>query len=124
MNRYAVAVMVTLVSGCLCAQTRPKDTTWKGTLVDTGCRSSQSERQKTASDLSSYRNSYSKTVYGLMTADGTCIPLDVNSNEKVLGVLKVNRDWSANTVKIKPTKVEVTGIEVNGMISVDDIQIK
>jgi len=59
-----------------------------------------------------------------MTADGTCIPLDVNSNEKVLGVLKVNRDWSANTVKIKPTKVEVTGIEVNGMISVDDIQIK
>jgi hypothetical protein len=46
----------------------------------------------------------------------------VGSNEKVSGVLKVRKDWSENTVKIKPTQVEVVGTEHGGKISVDEIQ--
>jgi hypothetical protein len=48
----------------------------------------------------------------------------VGSNEKVLGLLKMDKDWSKNVVKIKPTKVEVVGTEDGGEISVDEIQIK
>jgi hypothetical protein len=46
----------------------------------------------------------------------------VDSNEKVSGLLKVRKDWRENTVKIKPTKVEVVGTEHGGEISVDEIQ--
>jgi hypothetical protein len=123
MKKFVAAAVVALVSGYLGAQTRPKATTWKGMLVDTGCRSSQSEHQKTG-DLSSYPNAYAKTAFGLITADGKCIPLDLSSNEKVAGMLKVKTDWSENTAKLKPTKVEVTGRVTGGKISVDDIQIK
>ena len=64
-----------------------------------------------------------KTSYGLITADGKCIPFDVASNEKVSGMLKVRKNWSENTVKIEPTKVEVIGTKHGGEISVDEIQI-
>ncbi len=63
-----------------------------------------------------------RTSYGLITTDGKCVPFDVGSNERVSGVLKTRKNWSENTVKIKPTKVEVVGTEHGGQISVDEIQ--
>jgi len=39
-----------------------------------------------------------------------------------MGMLKIRKDWSENTVKIKPRKVEVVGTENGGEISVDEIQ--
>jgi hypothetical protein len=124
MKRFVVGAVVVLFSGYLCAQPKPKSTTWKGTLTDSGCPTSQSEAQKATGDLSSSRNAYAKITYGLITADGKCIPLDVSSNEKVIGVLKARTDWSENTAMIKPTKVEVIGTQVGGKIAVDNIQIK
>ena len=129
MNKFLTAAVIALVGGYLGAQThegelrKPKTTTWKGTLVDSGCRSPGSERQKT-SDYSSYPAGIPTTSFGLITADGKCIPFDVGSNEKVEGMLKMKTDWSENTVKIKPTKVDVVGAERNGKISVDEIQIR
>jgi hypothetical protein len=126
MNKFLTAAVIALVGGYLGAQThegelrKPKTTTWKGTLVDSGCRSPHSERHKTTSDSSSYPV---VTSYALITADGKCIPFDVDSNEKVSGMLKMKKDWSENIVKIKPTKVEVVGTEHGGEISVDEIQI-
>jgi len=38
-------------------------------------------------------------------------------------MLKVRQNWSENTVKIDPTKVEVVGTTHGGEISVDEIQI-
>jgi hypothetical protein len=37
-------------------------------------------------------------------------------------MLKIRKDWSENTLKIKPTKVEVVGTEHGGEISVDEMQ--
>jgi hypothetical protein len=124
MNTLVKSTVIALVVGCLWAQApqgviqKTKNTTWKGTLVDSGCRS----LQKTTSDSNPYPAGPSRTSYGLITADGKCIPFDVDSNEKVSGLLKVRKDWSENTVKIKPTKVEVVGTEHGGEISVDEIQ--
>jgi hypothetical protein len=130
MNRFVTATVIALVGGCLWAQTQtgemrtPKATTWKGTLVDSGCRSPQPPRQKTTSDTGSYPTGTSTTSYGLITADGKCIPFDLDSNEKVSGMLKMKTDWSENTVTIKPTKVEVLGTENGGKISVEEIRMK
>ena len=73
-------------------------------------------RRISSTRVTSYRGSYPAgtptTSFGLITADGRCIPFDVSSNEKVAGMLKIKQDWDENTVKIKPTKVEVVGTEV------------
>ena len=86
------------------------------------CRLGMSSAQKTASDSNPYPAGPPRTSYGLITADGKCVPFDVGSNEKVSGVLKVRKNWSENTVKMKPTKVEVVGTEHGGQISVDEIR--
>ena len=123
MNSLATAGIIVLVGGCLYAQTQrgvnPKaTTTWKGTLVDSRCRSPK----ETTSDSNLYPVGPPRTSFGLMTADGKCVPFDVGSSERVMGMLKVRKDWSENTVKIKPTKVEVVGTESGGEISVEEIQ--
>ena len=121
MNKFIMPAVIALVGGCLWAQgvnPKTKNTTWKGTLVDSGCRSPQ----KTTSDSNPYPAGPSRTSYGLITTDGKCVPFDVGSNERVSGMLKIRKDWSENTVKIKPTKVEVVGTEHGGEISVDEIQ--
>jgi len=129
MNKFVKATIIVLVGGALGAQTqgespKSKATTWKGTLVDSGCRSPQSARQKTASDSSSYPEVTSTTSFGLITEDGKCIPFDVGSSEKVSGLLKMKKNWSENIVKIKQTKVEVVGTEHDGEISVEEIQLR
>lgn len=128
MYKFLVSAVIALVGGHLWAQTeggalpQSKTTTWKGTLVDSGCRSPHAVRDKTTSDSDSYPGSPSRISYGLITADGKCIPFDVGSNERVSGMLKVREDWSENIVKIKPTRVEVVGTEAGGQISIDEIQ--
>ncbi len=128
MTKFVTPLVIALVGGYLGAQTNEGElrkiasTTWKGTLVDSGCRSPHSERYNSTSDSRSYSGT-PRVSYGLMTSDGKCIPFDLASNEKISGMLKINKDWSENTVKIKPTKVEVVGAEHGGEISVDEIQI-
>lgn len=130
MNKVAIIGVIALVGGYLSAQTQQRDLptlktrTWEGTLVASGCRSLQSEGNKTSGDSNTSPVYAAKASYGLITADGTCIPFDVGSNEKVSGMFKIKTDWSANAVKIMPTKVEVVGTEEGGKISVDDIQIR
>ena len=129
MNKFMMSAIIALLGGHLWAQTqegglpKTKTTTWKGTLVDSGCRSPHSTRPKTTTDSNSYRAVTPKISYGLITADGKCIPFDLASNEKISGMLKVRQNWSENTVKIDPTKVEVVGTTHGGEISVDEIQI-
>jgi len=121
MNQFVTSAAIAFLCGHLWAQgviPKTKTTTWKGTLVDSGCPSAQ----KSASDSNPYPAGPARTSYGLITADGKCVPFDVGSNQKVSGILKVRKNWSENTVKINPTKVEVVGTEHGGQISVDEIQ--
>ena len=130
MNKFLTTGAIAVVGGCLWAQTQQGEPrtlnarTWKGTLVESGCRSSESERNKTGGDSSPYPASTRTTSFGLMTADGKCILFDVSSNEKVAGMFKINDDWDENTVNIKATKVEVVGTEQGGKISIDEIEIR
>lgn len=129
MNKLGIAV-IALAGGCLWAQTQLgdrrtlKNRSWEGTLVASGCRSSQAEGNKTISDSSPSPVYPAATSYALITADGKCMPFDLGSSEKISGMLKMKTDWSANTVNLKPTKVEVIGTDQGGKISVDDIQIR
>jgi hypothetical protein len=131
MKRFVISGAIALLGGCcLWAQTqqgelpKAKTTTWRGILVDSGCPSSRSERPKVTSNSNSYPAVTSRDSFGLITADGKCIPFDVDSNEKVSGILKVRTNWSENVVRIKPTQVDVVGAEHGGAISVDEIQIR
>src|SRR6476619_2199622 len=91
MNRFVTSAVIALVGGCLWAQTPSvtpkKTTTWKGTLVDSGCRSAQ----KNTSDSDMYPAGPPRTSYGLITTEGKCVPFDVGSNERVSGVLKTRK---------------------------------
>ena len=150
MKNFKVTAVISLLAGYLWAQAQQTDqfniktntTTWKGTLVDSACRSSHTDPQKSsrntnrdtnttknlekqfASNSTSYPVTTSTALYGLITEDGKCIPFDLGSSEKVSGLMKINKDWSQNTVKIKPTKVEVVGTEKDNTIAVDEIEIK
>jgi thiamine biosynthesis lipoprotein ApbE len=150
MKTVKVAAVISLFAGYLCAQAQQTDqfniktneTTWKGTLVDSACRSSHNDSQKSsrntnrytnttknlknqfASNSTSYPGTTSTASYALITEDGKCIPFDLDSSEKVSGLLKIKKDWSENTVKINPTKVEVVGTENDNTIAVDEIRIK
>lgn len=150
MKTFQVTAVISLFTGYLWAQAQQTDqfniktneTTWKGTLVDS-CRSSYNDSQKssrnTNRDTSTTKNlknqftsnatSYPGTtptvlMYGLITEDGKCIPFDQDSSEKISGLMKMKKDWSENTVKINPTKVEVVGTENDNTIAVDEIKIK
>ena len=151
MKKFKVTAVISLFAGHLWAQAQQTDqfnmktntTTWKGTLVDSACRSSHIDPQKSrrntnretntttknlkkqvASNFTSHPGTTSTALYGLITEDGKCIPFDQGSSEKVSGMMKIKKDWSQNTVKIKPTKVEVVGTEHDNTIAVDEIEIK
>jgi hypothetical protein len=150
MKTFTATAVISLFAGYLWAQVQQTDqlhiktktTTWKGTLVDSGCRSSDSNSQKSsrntnpdanttktlknqfASNSISYPGTTSNALYGLITEDGKCIPFDLGSSEKVSGLLKIKTDWSQNTVKIQGIRVEVVGTEHDNAIAVEEINIK
>jgi hypothetical protein len=151
MKNIKVTAVISLFAGSLWAQAQQTDqfnintktTTWKGRLVDSACRSSHTNAQKSsrntnretnatknlknqfANNATSYPGTTSTAWYGLITQDGKCIPFDQGSSEKVSGLLKIKKDWSQNTAKIKPTKVEVVGtVNNDNTIAVEEIKIK
>lgn len=142
MKKLTMTVVISLFAGHLCVQaqqaqqldqihSKPKTTIWKGTLVDSGCpsqterrNSSSTNRDNTTDSSASQSGSDSATTtsYALVTEDGKCMPFDLDSNEKVSGLVKIGENWSENTGKNRPTKVEVIGTKTRaGTISVDDI---
>ena len=128
MKKVAFAAIISLFAGYHSAQSQQmkagnpvaQATIWKGTLVEFGCGSAQSEGHRTRNPTS-----YSAvTSFALVTGDGKCLPFDENSNQKISGLLKIEKDWSENIVKMKPTKVEVMGTQKGGTLSVEEIEIK
>lgn len=144
MKTFRAAAFIFILSGYLSAQaqkTNPSSIntiSWKGTLVDSGCAASHTNGQKgnwgtnrNANATKSLENSSSSHPgtpsiprYELITEDGKCIPFDLNSSEKVSGLIKIKSDWSENAGKIGPIKVEVVGTINDGTIAVDEIEIK
>src|SRR5205807_10604479 len=111
-SKFAVVTIVPLFAGFLLAQ-QPRTetqsstttTTWNGTLLDAGCRSSQSESKETKSDERGTKSTATRsestdcpvqpttTSFGLMTSDGKFVRFDPASNSKIVEMVKSNKKW-------------------------------
>jgi hypothetical protein len=121
-------------------ETTTTETTWNGTLVDAGCRTTHTAHRessetskvdenttrttKTTSDSSRTEcpATVTSTSFGIMTADGKYIPFDQTSNTKVIEVMKSNRDWRGNAESKKPVSVTVVGNQRGDAIVIHSIK--
>jgi hypothetical protein len=121
-------------------ETTTTTSTWNGTLVDAGCRTTHTAHRessetskvdenttketKTTSDSSRTECPVTTTTtsFGLMTTDGKYVAFDPSSNTKVIEVMKSNKDWSKNLESRQPVKVRVVGNQRGDLIVVESIK--
>ena len=120
--------------------TTTRTSTWNGTLVDAGCRTTQTAHRestetakvdenttrttKTTTETSKTECPVTTTTtsFGIMTADGKYIPFDQGSNTKVIEVMKANKDWSKNVESRQPVKIMVVGNQRGDVIVLESIK--
>ena len=121
-------------------RTETTTTTWNGTLVDAGCRTTHTAHRestesskvdenttkttKTTSDSSRTECpvTTTTTTFGIMTSDGKYIPFDDTSSVKVVQALKGNKDWTKNIESRQPVSVRVIGNQKGDVIVVESIK--
>jgi len=121
-------------------ETTTTTSTWNGTLVDAGCRTTHTAHRestesskvdenttkttKTTTDSSRTECpvTTTTTTFGIMTSDGKYIPFDDTSSVKVVQALKSNRDWSRSMESQKPVSVRVIGNQKGDVIVVESIK--
>lgn len=139
MKTLVTVAVVPLFAGFLWAQatqtesqtTTTKTTTYNGTLIDAGCRTTHTEHRETSSnsqDVNGANRSETTTTtsesvdcpvttttttFGLLTPDGKYVRFDDPSNTRVIEMVKGNKKWHAFVTEKKPLKVQVIG-EPNG----------
>jgi hypothetical protein len=120
--------------------TTTKNTTWNGTLVDAGCRTTQTAHRestdtthpaenttkttttKTDTSMTECPVTTTTTTFGLMTPDGQYVAFDEPSNTKVIEVVKNNKKWSKSLAEKQPVKVRVVGNKKGDVVVVESIQ--
>ena len=120
--------------------TTTRTSTWNGTLVDAGCRTTQTAHRestetakvdenttkttKTTTETSKTECPVTTTTtsFGIMTADGKYIPFDQTSNTKVIEVMKATKDWGKNAESRPPVKVTVIGPQKGDVIVLESIK--
>ena len=147
MKKIAAVAVIPLFAGFLWAQqdqathsSTTTTTTWNGTLVDAGCRTTQTEhkesRTQTSPDSSSTSTSRTEssststecpvttttTTFGLVTPEGKYIRFDQPSNTKVVEIVKGNHKWTETITEKKPLKVQVVGTPNGDVVVVERIQ--
>ena len=145
MKKFAAAAVLPLFATLLCAQTESqtttttKTTTFAGTLVDAGCRNTQTERKETSTtrpDENTTRTqttttnsnstecpvSMTTTSFGLLTPEGQYVRFDDPSNTKIVEVVKSNKSWDKMINEHKPVKVRVIGTRNGDVVVVEKIQ--
>jgi len=141
MKRLATIALVPIFAGFLFAQaqeaqreTTTTTTTFNGTLVDAGCYSTHSHSKDTNSNGNSTTTTETTKVstncpvtsssssFGLMTEDGKYISLDPAGNQRVVELVKSNKDWQQNMSEHKPVTVHVIGRPNGDTIVVKEIK--
>jgi hypothetical protein len=120
--------------------TASSNNTWNGTLVDAGCRTTQTAHREstdtshpdenTTKTTTTKTNTYNTecpvttttTTFGLMTPDGQYVSFDEPSNTKVIEVMKNNKNWSKSLESHQPVKVRVVGNKRGNVVVVESIQ--
>jgi hypothetical protein len=116
------------------SETTTTNTTFNGTLVDAGCYSTHSHSKdrnsngnsttttETTKDSTNCPVTTSSSAFGLMTQDGKYVALDPGGNQRVLELVKSNKDWQQNMSEHKPVTVQVIGTPNGDMIVVKEIK--
>jgi hypothetical protein len=152
MKKLTSIAVIPLFAGFLWAQsdqttrttqtttTTTSNNTWNGTLVDAGCRTTQTAHREstdtthpdenTTKTTTTKTNTYNTecpvttttTTFGLMTPDGQYVAFDEPSNTKVIEVVKHNKKWSKSLASKEPVKVRVVGNKKGDVVVVESIQ--
>ena len=121
--------LVPLFAGLVFAQettrTETTTTTWNGTLVDEGCRTTQTKETTSSESKTEIKTTVvtecpvgiATTSFGLFTVDGKYIRFDPASNARIVEMVKSNREWTADVRARKPIKTRVIGT-MNGDVVV------
>jgi len=144
MQKIIGLALVPLCAGFLFAQaeqtTRTQTTTTtstatlNGTLVDAGCRTTQTaNREVTTETPGKTQTTQTKTEttecpitttttnFGLMTSDGKFVRFDEPSNTRVVEVMK-SKKWDKLMEEHKPVKVRVVGNTNGDTVIIKEIQ--
>ena len=126
MKKFAAVALVPLFAGYLFAQEQTRTettttTTWNGTLVDAGCRTTHTaNRETTEGAAGQTRTTTTKTettdcpvtmtttTFGLLTPEGKYVRFDQPSNTRIVEVVK-SKKWDKFMSEKKPVKVRVIG---------------
>ena len=138
MKKLAALAVIPLFAGFLFAQatqeTTTTTTTLNGTLVDAGCQTTHTEHKETNSTATSTTTSQSSrdttdcpvtttsTSFGLMTTDGKFVRLDDTGNQRVIEMVKGNKNWHTYITEKKPIKVRVMGTQNGDVVVVKEIK--
>jgi len=145
MKKFAVAALVPVFAGFLCAQTQQTTTTTttdyngNGTLVDAGCYTTHTHTKDTSvsnPDENTTRTrttttttnktecpvTTTTTTFGLLTPTGEFVRFDEPSNTRVIEMVKGNKRWVEYMNNSQPIKVKVYGKHHGDVVVVDRIQ--
>jgi len=146
MKLTAIAA-IALFAGCLSAQTdqstKTETTTTtttgtninlNGTLVDTGCYTTQTHKKETNSSgtsttttettrvVSDCPATTTSTSFGVLTPEGRFVRFDDAGNTRVVEMLKSNKDWRNYMEAHKPVSVRVVGTPNGEVVVVKEIR--
>src|SRR5437899_3252998 len=140
MQRFASVVLIPLCAGFLYAQaeqttrTETTTTTWNGTLVDAGCRTTQTaNRESTTSTPGKTQTTQTKTEtvecpvtmtttsFGLLTPDGKYVRFDDPGNTRIVEMVKAKK-WDKFIEEHKPVKVRIVGTANGDVVVIKQIQ--
>ena len=148
MKKFAALAVMPLFAGFLIAQdTRTTETrttttksTWNGTLIDAGCRTTHTEHKesssstnpedKTVTTKTETRHSESTdcpvttttTSFGLLTSDGRFVRFDDSSNTRIVEMVKTNKNWSRDINDRAPIRVRVVGTPNGDVVVMESIR--
>lgn len=141
MKKFAALAVIPLFAGFLCAQDRTETrttttkTTYDGTLIDAGCRTTHTEHKESHTNPDSSvttKTEHSTTTecpvttstssFGLLTSEGRFVRFDDPSNTKIVEMVKTNRTWSRDIEGRAPIKVRVVGTPHGDVVVMESIR--
>jgi len=126
--------LVPLFAGLVFAQettrTETTTTTWNGTLVDEGCRTTRTKQTTSNEGRTEVKTTVvtecpvaiETTSFGLLTADGKYIRFDPASNARIVEMVKNNREWTTYVTERKPIKTRVIGTKNGDVVVIKEIK--
>jgi len=138
MKTLAVVATVLSFAGSLFAQetrTETTTTTWNGTLVDEGCRTTRTQKETTTKENAGTTETKTTTTtttecpvttttttFALLTPEGRYVHFDDAGNTRIVEMVKKNKVWTTSISKHKPLRVRIVGSKNGDVVVIKEIQ--